>query len=428
MKGVHQTHTFAGVDVSMPSKVRGSDAEEEWQEVDWVNCFSGDLNVGGDDYLLSFTPSEGNVKAKQLGRLLRASAVSQESEDRTVVVTTSDVLHRQLRFTFVCAKDANEFSKISELAEVANAASESRGIGETRSSSDAAALNGLETDIRAKMAGLLPLTFTGVELYGPDPSDSSGGTEVLLGRGVAVLLDPPENCTTVGTYSLAFYGEDEGVGKPLRQITIGPKTSLKRLKQEPAPDGGGPKRQRHEPELDGEGPAASFHLAAPLQGIARHTVAFDDAAVAAGFLRDFRVRQRVMDLSLKTVKYNSSADGLRADIRRMKNRSCGARLWRFTCLVVVLLLMAAAGRLAQLYQKDQGASEPKVYLDALAREVQGVARAAQAASVELGARACSALGSVPAADVRRCEQLVGGGGTQRHREVQACLQAVLGPR
>merc|ERR1719446_894582 len=102
---------YPRVAVSLPSKVTGSEAEEEWQEVDWVTWATGDLTVD-DDYLLVFKPAgKDGVKSKPLGNVVRASVVSNQDEGRTLVVTTSDSLHRVYRFTFERSEQARDFNE-----------------------------------------------------------------------------------------------------------------------------------------------------------------------------------------------------------------------------------------------------------------------------------------------------------------------------
>lgn len=77
----------------------------------------------------------------------------------------------------------------------------------------------LESNLRLSLADRWPLIFTGAELYGPDPSGEVS-SEVLLGRGAVVLLDPPENANkALGTKDIqrAFYEWIEMV-IPLAQL------------------------------------------------------------------------------------------------------------------------------------------------------------------------------------------------------------------
>lgn len=404
-------HVFTGVDVGLPSKVRGSEAEEEWQEVDWVTWSTGELTVDGDSFLLVFKPSgASNVKPKPLGSLLRASAVSaSDREGLTFVVTTSDALHRLLRCTFQSAHHATDFARLATAAEAANAVADSApdsGRGDGSAEADAR----LEAEIREKFAGRCPLVFTGVELFGPDPK-SQGGDEVLLGHGAAVLLDPAEDCKSVGCYELLFFGEDEGAKEAIKRFQIGPKMSLA--------------KQATDAE-DEDGPAAAFALSAGVQGVPAHSITFESANVAAAFARDFRVRQRLMDMSLKTVKRGHAADALRGEVEGLKRQTLAARLQRLLCFIVLFLALAVGARLASLYAKDKGSRPPAEYVAELGRDARVALQLSRTAVVSVGSKACeAAFGSVPAVDVRRCAALSDGG--KSATRVARCLEALVGP-
>jgi len=236
MKGQTPQYAFNGVDVGLPSKVRGSEAEEEWQEIDWVSWSTGELTVDGDSFLLVFKPSGGSVKAKPLGSLIRASAVEGQRESRTLIVTTSDTLHRMYRLTFQSAQHAQEFCRLAESAEKTYDASSAMGKDSASARTvESAAESKLEADIREKLAGRWPLVFSGAELYGHS-AGGEAGSEVLLGRGAFVLLDPAEGTRTVGSYELLFYGMDEGAREPVKRFAIGPAMALARQKQPAADD------------------------------------------------------------------------------------------------------------------------------------------------------------------------------------------------
>ncbi|CAE8723067.1 unnamed protein product, partial [Polarella glacialis] len=145
MRSQTPSYNFDNVSISLPAKVRGSEAEEEWQEVDWVVWSSGDVSVDAESFLLVFKPTGGgSVKAKPLGSLIRAAAVTGNSTDeqpKTFIVTTSESLHRMYRLTFASAKPAAEFSRIAERAEAAHEASapskDTRGAGDASAEANA---------------------------------------------------------------------------------------------------------------------------------------------------------------------------------------------------------------------------------------------------------------------------------------------------
>ena len=112
-------HSFSGVPVGLPSKVRGSEAEDKWQEVEWVPWSSGDLSVDTGSSLLIFNPSGSEVTAKPLGNLVRASTVGDDSQCE-LVISSTDAVHPSLRLTFVSALDAREFLNLADAVEAAN--------------------------------------------------------------------------------------------------------------------------------------------------------------------------------------------------------------------------------------------------------------------------------------------------------------------
>lgn len=413
------SHHFPGVDVGLPSKVRGSEAEEEWQEVDWVTWSTGELTVDGDSFLLVFKPSGANIKAKPLGALIRASAVEQHEDGRTMVVTTSDSLNRLYRLTFQSTQHADDFSRLATQAEAAQGVATASSFPDAKQSESAAAeaQSRLEAEIRAALAAAPtgggpapppPLVFGGAELCGPDPGNPTGG-EVLLGTGAAVLFDPPES-GQVGNWQFLFYGQDEGAREPVKRFSIGPATRLRRLEATPGPDG----------------PAVTFEIACGPRGAAEaYALAFEDIRVADAFARDFRVRLRLMELSLKNVKRARNAQDLLGEITDLKQRTLGARIWRLVSFVVLLVILGAIARLAMLYRQDHGARGPVEYLAALAEDAYVAARLSRAVLVDLGAKVCdAAVGAVPAPDLRRCLAAVPGSGAEGLR---LCVEQLVGP-
>eukprot|EP00928_Gymnodinium_smaydae_P048051 TRINITY_DN320_c0_g1_i1.p1 TRINITY_DN320_c0_g1~~TRINITY_DN320_c0_g1_i1.p1 ORF type:complete len:400 (-),score=90.79 TRINITY_DN320_c0_g1_i1:213-1412(-) len=378
-------HNFSNVAIGLPCKVRGSEAEDEWQEVDWATWSTGDLSVDGESFLLVFKPegsSAGSVKAKPLGNLIRASAVAHD-EGRTVVVSTSDALHKLYRLTFDSAASATAFNSLAKAAEERSAATASDAVGgPSNGESDAR----LEADIRERLSGRLPLVFGGAELYGPDPNGEAGN-EVLLGRGAFALLDPQasEASGKLGTYQLLFYSEDEGARQAKKSFDIAHKMALK----EQAPE-------------DEDGPAAAFEFSSA-SGV--FTVTFDSANVAAAFARDFRVRQRLMEMAVKTVKGMRTSAGLRDELEEAKRNSLAARLKRYLGLFVFLFLIGCAVRLFTLYSEDKSRPVPE-HLQTLSHEIMSLGRLSRGAATKATTKACKlAVGAVPSEDVRVCASL-----------------------
>jgi len=395
---------FNDVSISLPAKVRGSEAEEEWQEVDWETWCTGAVSVDSESFLMVFKPAGANVKAKPLGNLIRAAAVGSRDEDaQTFIVTTSESLHRMYRLSFSAVKHASDFAQLAKRAEKAHEASlhvKDPGAG---SAQNAEAYARFEADIRSKLDGHWPLVFAGAELYGPDPNGSVD-SEVLLGRGLAILLDPPEEGNRVGSYELSFYCEDIGAEKPLTTFTIVPKMVLT--------------RQEVRPE-DADEPAASFLLRSPSKPV--HTLCFEDTSVAGAFARDFRVRQRLMDVSLKTARGQKTAAELRGELAGLREQSLLARavaLLRFLLLIAALVCLA---RLAQLYLQDTVKQPPNVYMQMLKRDVQHVLSTSATGSRIAVQKACElSVHSSSEEDVRACSQLT------QASDIRRCLDKLLG--
>jgi len=395
------SHSFGGVSVGIPAKTLSSEAEDEWQEVDWISLDTGDLSVDGDSFLLVFKPSSASVTSKTMGNLLRASTVA--DDQRTLVVTTSDPTTSQYRFTFPDRGTAAEFKQVAELVEArlaarrTEAAAHSSGSGDVRGAELASAIQG-----KYRQQGRWPLTFTGADLYGPS---ASGDPEVLLGCGVFVLLDPKEEETqkTIGKYSLLFFSEDEGSSRPAKEFAIGPRMVLTR--QQPDTE-------------DPDAAAATFSLSIPGQQV--HTLSFDQADVASTFARDFRVRSRLMDVSLKTASGKKEADQARRELQELQQQGLGARLRRLICLLVPLLLIAVIARMGHLYSLRPG-QEPAVYLQQVQKDVSSVLHNSHTAVMATGAKVCEiAVGAVPPSALQKCISV---GGVSEVRECVADLLA-----
>jgi len=386
----HSTVPFASVAVGLPSKVRGSEAEEDWQEVDWVTWSTGDLTVDEGSFLLIFKPSDGgsSMKSKPLGSLVKASLVQQGDDRRTLLVTTSDALHRLYRFTFKSGKDAGAFAAMADAAE---SAANARLEDDVLVADDTLQQSQLEADVRQQLQGRLPLIFRGVELYGKDPHGHAN-SEVLLGRGLVVLLDPSDDSGCVGSYELIFFGEDDGAQEPVKTFLIDPAMSLK--KQDVARE-----------ESDS---ASVLHRLVVLGGAEAYGLAFDAEPVAAAFARDFAVRLRVMKLASKTAKKAHTAGQLRNEIEDVKRKSAVARCMRVMQFCLFVLVVIVLLRLGMLMQERKGRS-PKDYMNILLKYVRAVQTWVASESIQASIKVCkSAVGSVPSAEVHRCLALPGG--------------------
>lgn len=382
-----RTQIFNGVAVGLPAKVSGCEAEEEWQEVDWVTWSIGDVSVDTESFLLVFKPADGSgsVKSKPLGNLIGASSTVGQDEDSqlTLVVTTSDALHRLYRFTFSSAQSAGEFSKVAVSAASAEARKAQLPHEANAGTAGATRLVQLAAAIEEKLEGRWPLVFTGVELYGPAPGSSSAGSagsaasssEVLLGRGACVLLDPPEEQSgRVGSYELLFFAEDEGAREPVKSFQIGPGMALKR-----------------QPADDEDGPAVTFELrSVSTPCLPVFSMAFDATNTGNAFARDFRVRQRVMELSLKTVRHARAVGEARGELNDLKRRGCCATTSRFLVLLFLLILVGFLARFGMLcYSKP--ALPVDQHLHAVLKDFFNIGRLLQGAALRAGLQACEVL-------------------------------------
>ncbi|CAJ1459492.1 unnamed protein product [Effrenium voratum] len=374
---------FSNVSISLPAKVRGPEAEEEWQEVDWVTWSTGSVTVDAQSFIIMFKPSGGgSVKAKTLGNLVRAAGVGAQDDEEvtTVIVTTSESLHKTFRCTFQTGEDADAFLDLAKQAEEAYEAANKYKESEDFDDGQAARL---ESSIRAKLAERWPLVYTGAELYGPDPNGEIT-SEVLLGRGAMVLLDS-EVKNKVGNYELLFYCEDEDASKPSRSFSISPEMSLAR---------------QEDTDEDEEGPAVSFILKGPT--MAAHSLCFEDKLTAGHFARDFRVRSKLMDMSLKTVRGRAAAQDLRKDIESLKQRSLAARAWTVTRYTLLLAFLLAVARTGQLYMQDSG-RQPAEYIQVIGSDLWHAVVLFVSTSTAIGAKACEVtFGTVAGADLRQC--------------------------
>jgi len=270
-------------------------------------------------------------EAKPLGLLIRASAVPNDKKGTMLDIKTEGIsLGASIyRLEFPSAKEAQRFASHAEIAERQDLQQWS-----DRESARAEEKSKLEVGLRKALTSRAPLVYPG-QLFGPD-LDSQGaeeaedGAEVLLGDGVFVLLDPPSSERNVGRYELRFYSEDEGPTKSARTLEISHKMVLRQLEREQA-------------ELDdNEEPAISLQLTG---GGQVHTLAFGDVVQASEFERDFRVRQRVMELASMFVQNDAVAkDALAAQAaleswpRKMLQRAQLALAMPSLVLILALLV------------------------------------------------------------------------------------------
>lgn len=371
---------YNDVSISLPAKVRGPEAEEEWQEVDWVTWSTGTVTVDSESFLLVFKPTgAGSVKAKPLGNMIRATAVG-GTDEKTLIVTTSESMHRTYRMTFPTSEEASEFSAIASRAEVAaNDAARTKETGDVQSG-DATRL---ESEIRAHFVERCPLVFGGAELYGPDPNGEAS-SEVLLGRGIMMILDPQEDSKRVGSYELAFFSEDEGVDKPTLSFAIAPEMTL----------------SRQDADEEADDAPITFVLQGPT--MAAHSVCFEDQMTAASFSRDFKVRSKLMDLSLKTLRGRAVAQGLRGELTSLKQRSLASRIWTMLRWGLLIAVLTVTGRAVHLYTVNSQ-RPPAEYVSVIGQDLANTALRSASATTAMGAKVCEiTFGTVDRDGLRQC--------------------------
>lgn len=323
-------HCFLNVSVGFPAGPSAFQTKDNW--IAWS---TGELRVDETSFALIFSPTGcGRLAAKPFGCLMGATVLpsGEPSVPGAVMATTNDPVHGHVRFTFQSRGDEEAFGRLGQAAEVAIA---SRQQGGRRSSfttrpsfggyaPDEGFAEMVTAQIVSRYPGSCPVVFTGVELYGAEPGGQ--GSEVLLGRGAVVLLDPLDtNC--VGLYELFFF--EDNTADPSLRMPIRPRTKLTR--QPPDGPSGGSRLssvvRRHTMVTRGSiAPCALtiFELSDPAsQGFG---LAFDTEADAVGFERDFAVRKRVVALSLKTSRGLSSLEALEDQILGLKRLGVVATL------------------------------------------------------------------------------------------------------
>jgi|Transcript_18248 hypothetical protein len=376
---------FSRVLVSIPSQVRALEDGDEWQAVDWVRWHHGELLVHEEGFLMVFKFSDAKVKPIPMGNLIGAAAASDGNDSpNTIVARVSDSMYQHLLLSFETQKLSEEFSKLAQKAQAKHVAISELN-NEASMTSDAIATSGLAAAIIEKYPGRYPLVFDGAELYGPVENACHDGNENLLGSGAIVLLDPGEGEDKVGRYSLLFFAED-GVSEPLKTFSIGPHM-LKRMEDEE------------------DGPVACFEFDSP--GAAVHQLAFDALDTALAFARDYRVRAKLIDVSLKTVNRGNQVREARSKIEELQRNSLGERLKSFACTLLMLLMVAVFLRVAIMYMQ-QPDKAPQEYLLIVTTEAFQVFRVLRSLFCQAGSQVCElALGTIPVAQLQKCVSVGG---------------------
>jgi len=357
--------------------------------------------------------------AKPLGCLLGAVATGSpvgHNGQFMFVASTNDTVHSQIRLSFMQAADAEAFMAIAQSAE-ASSMTLRRGTGSRRSTlttsrrsstagycRDDMAMESLQDHLDQRFPGQLPLVFGGAELYGPEPH-LDNGSEVLLGRGAVVLVDP-SNIGRVGTYELFFY--EEGSEEPCLRFPIGPRTRLLRQPDDASSHSDRLSLATHRLSLGGsEGMPASMATAYTLlcPGFSGWTLTFDSETEAASFERDFSVRQRLVALSLKTSQGWRFADSLHHEVIYLRHSGLLRMLRRVLPLALVSAFLVFFLHAATLFSSNPS----KSLVDVTGQAFHDAVAATQlfgGALAEMGTTTCGLFTkAISASQVRRCADL-----------------------
>eukprot|EP00913_Durusdinium_trenchii_P025613 g24040.t1 len=140
------------------------------------------------------------------------------------------------------------------------------------------------------------------------------------------------------------------------------------------------------PRLVDEGLAVSYILKGPSMKAA-YSLCFEDKSTAGNFVRDFRVRSRLMDMSLKTVRGRAAAQDLRKDLESMKQRSLAARACRALRLLFLVATLLLAARAAHLFSQNSE-RQPMEYLSTIGEDISGTLHLSASATSTAGTKAC----------------------------------------
>lgn len=405
---------FADVTVGFPADAY--QAKENWQNTNWVLWSRAELRVDPASFALVFLPSGvGRLAAKPIGCLTGAAqiAAAETGGIHTFVASTNDPYHGLIRLTFSSQADEDAFGELAQSAEMASSgcytgsASRCSTICTSRRSSmcgrsrDDAVVEAIAAHVIQQYPSSVPLVFGGAELYGPDPHGESG-SEVLLGRGAVVLVDPIDGCR-LGNYDMFFY--EESSAEPCLRLPIAPRTRIMRQ-----PDNAVDRLSiASRLTLGGAGSARPsctatvFNVMFP--GSLGWAVAFDTETEAAGFERDFCVRQRLVTMSLRTSRGWRTVDDLQRQLMEFRHYGVLATLRWFASQSIVLLALLFVLHAAVLYSNDP--SRPLLDVAAVAlQDASAMFFIFSEKASETGAATCGFfLRAVPASAVERCTAL-----------------------
>mmetsp|Transcript_127797 Transcript_127797/g.367916 ORF Transcript_127797/g.367916 Transcript_127797/m.367916 type:complete len:462 (-) Transcript_127797:61-1446(-) len=451
---------FQGTAVGFPTgnAPRGA----SWEETEWIYWATGELEIHSRSFGLTFTPEGSRGTAKPLGVITNAWIMDNGKNDGmgAFVVTTSDPVHSMVRLDFSSLTDEDAFADLCNrlpgrrASNVPNDDSASRrssfgGAGRKSSVTGPGCVGAgpvVESAIpecfrslaRQKFPGQLPIIVSGAELYGPEQNGEEGN-EVLLGRGAVFLVDPANNPSRVGSYELFFF--DEGVSAPMLRLEIGPRLRLEpsrepvgRFSLDGASLGGRASiAARRRSSMPGaSGMPTSFDLYVP-RGCMFGLV-FDREDDAAGFARDFTVRQRLMHVSLQTSRGWRTVDEFRDELQVMRRHGFVATVRRYFFNFLIITFTGWVLYVLMLYNNDDRQFLDVAGVDSPIKDV--VSRAAQdfvnAVAVlfgvvaSMGMGACSMISRcLPMDEAQRCAEMWEPENPWSGRDVHGCLRAAI---
>merc|ERR1719204_617147 len=134
-------------------------------------------------------------------------------------------------------------------------------------------------------------------------------------------------------------------------------------------------------------------------------ISFDNEADAAGFSRDLAVRQRLVQVSLKTSRGWRTIDELQDELYEMRRRGLFATMRRLIYQASLLIGISLFIYACALYCADPEKPPTEVVVTALG-DAGAAASAAGAWAADLGMAVCGVVvRAVPAVDVQRCVAL-----------------------
>lgn len=380
----------------------------------WVRWCIGELRVDPLSFELVFLATGSSfASAKPLGCLRRATAAaaSQPGGKTLFIVDATDPVrpaaHGQFRFGFRTAEDERLFFELARSAELPEQrASHHEHFSGTASSSSScrrASADALRALIERRHHGACPVVAYGAQLLGNDPRGGLG-SEVALGRGAAVLLDPKDS-ERVGMYQLLFY--DDTCLESILQLPVGPRTRL-------VPH---PQNRSRDRSL------VCFRLQAPeVNGV---TLAFDEQVDAREFLREFNVRQQLVAVSMKVANGRHTLVELQDELgRRRQIGTCSDVCLQTVRWLVLLALVGLCGHVALLVAAR---SPEQTLLDVAFAALEDCAMAVgyaftQAAELSMAAASTSCSLMFPAVPLEAAESCIR---LEDTVEVRACMDALL---